>query len=240
MGNPRSGKRAKWKKSAYMEQDLLGLFEKTKSLARFKARFIFSPQQLRWFWGTIKHNAIKPKETEHHAQNRLLLFCDKVHNSLSGAQMADKYEIGIATAFSHVWDLLLAILKSYDQSEVVSFPNSEERELMEAILKQKGEKMPHAIFAVDGSHLRCMGRNNAERRSKKYNWLPCFGVHIICDRIFGSVVAFNIDKAASKHDLTALRDSWFYNTLDEIMGDWLVLADKECVSLSSSLLLYTH
>ena len=84
--------------------------------------------------------------------------------------MADAYEIGITTAFSHVWDILRAILKSYKQADAVSFPGSKERVLMEQILKQKGAKVPSAIFAVDGSHLRCKGRNIPERRSKKYNW----------------------------------------------------------------------
>ena len=163
-----------------MEQDLLGLFEKTKTLARFKARFIYSPQKLRWFFSTIEHNAIKPKETMHHARNRFLIFCDKLHNSLSGPEMADKYSIGIATAFNHVWDILCAILKSYKQADAVSFPGKKERVLMEQILKQKGEKCPSAIFAVDGSHLRCMGRNIAERRSKKYNWYCSHNLHPLC------------------------------------------------------------
>ena len=68
--------------------------------------------------------------------------------------------------------------------------------------------------------------------------LPCFGVHVICERVFGSVVAFNIDEAASKHDLTAIRDAWFYNTLDQILDDWLILADKICTSLSAFLFVY--
>lgn len=231
-----------------MEQDLVAVFEKKLIPARFKARFIYSPQQVRWFYETIKEHAIRPKETMHHSRNKLLIFFHKLHCSLAGSQMADAYEIGIATAFSHVSDVVRAILKSYKQSEAISFPSMEERRLMEQILKRKGDKMPSAIFAVDGSHLRCTGRNVAERRSFKYSWyvtlsfslclahththcicsrrLPCFGVHVICERIFGTVVAFNIDKAASKHDLTALRDSWFYNTLDEIMNDWLCLCDK--------------
>eukprot|EP01084_Bolivina_argentea_P139430 245281_1 len=86
--------------------------------------------------------------------------------------------------------------------------------------------MPDAIFAVDGSHTRCTGRNISERRSHKYHWLPCFNVMFIIERALGTICAFNIDPAASKHDITVLRESWFYQNIDIIMDGWMILGDK--------------
>ena len=140
------------------------------TLPRFKSRFIYSPKEVEWFFNTIKKNVIRPKETMQLARNKLLLWLDKLHCCLSGNEMQDKYDIGVATAYSHISDILQAILKTYQEDDVVSFPTMAERKLMEQILKQNGDRAPTGIFAVDGSHLRCNGRNNAERRSKKYNW----------------------------------------------------------------------
>ncbi len=97
---------------------------------------------------------------------------------------------------------------------------------MVELLKKKGVPMPDAIFSVDGSHTRCNGRHYTERWSHKYHWLPCFNVMFIIERAFGTVCAFNIDPAASKHDITVLRESWFYQNLDQIMDGWLILGDK--------------
>ena len=176
-GHSKDGQRAKWKKKPYFEQDLLRLFDRTMPLARFKARFIYSPKEVRWFFNTIKRNVRRPKETLQHARNKYLLWLDKTHNCLSGNQMQEAYDIGVATAFSHVSDILQGILTTYKEKDVVSFPTMAERELMKGILEQKGDKVPHAIFAIDGSHLRCTGRNIAERRSKKYNWFVCLLCH---------------------------------------------------------------
>ncbi len=86
--------------------------------------------------------------------------------------------------------------------------------------------MSDALFSLDGSHTRCTGRNYTERLSFKYRWLPCFNVLFIIERVFGTVCAFNIDPAASKHDITVLKESWFYQNLNEIMDGWMILADK--------------
>ena len=46
------------------------------------------------------------------------------------------------------------------------------------------------------------------------------------ERVFGTVCAFNMDKALSKHDITVLRESQFFRNIDEIMDGWIVMADK--------------
>ncbi len=140
--------------------------------------------------------------------------------------MKKEYKIGIKTAKDHITDVLRSILKSYKNKHVIGFPTIAEREHMVNLLKKKGVPMPYALFALDGSHLRCTGRNFSERWSFKYRWLPCFSVMFIIERTFGTVCAFNIDPAASKHDITVLRESWFYQELDEIMDGWMILSDK--------------
>lgn len=235
-GHSRTGHRRRWKKKFYFEEDLMAKFSSESTLSEFKARFAgYSPNQLNWFFDTFKKQLIRPRETEQHAKNKLLLWMDKLHNSLSGQEMRDKYQIGIKTAYSHVNDVLRAILKRYEDENVVRFPNIEERKQMVQILKTKGAPMPDAIFALDGSHARCTGRHIAERRSFKYRWLPCFNVLFVTDRVLNTVCAFSLDPRAAKHDITILREAWFYEHIDQILDGWVILADKGKLSLFCSL-----
>ena len=87
--------------------------------------------------------------------------------------------------------------------------------------------MPHAIASMDGSHVKCRGRRIKERLSYKYkSSSACFNVLFIVERVMGTICAFNIDASSRKHDITVLRESWFYEYLDEIMDGWVILADK--------------
>ena len=97
---------------------------------------------------------------------------------------------------------------------------------MVQILKQKRAPLPDAIFVIDGSHQKCCGSKYSERLSYKYKWSPCFNVSFIIERVLGTIVAFNLDEAASKHDVTVLRESWFYNNIEQIMNGWIIIADK--------------
>ena len=83
-----------------------------------------------------------------------------------------------------------------------------------------------ATFSIDVSHTRCTGRDNLRIVSRKCNWLTCFNVTFLIERVFGTVVAFTIDPAATKHDIRVLRESWFGMELDDIMDGWIILADK--------------
>lgn len=176
-GHAKNGKRSPWKKQAYMESDLLSIFEAKMSLRKFKARFIHTPAEIKWFFETIKAKALRPLETEQHSRNKVLLLLDRLHNCLSGEEMSDKYHIGCKTAYDHCSHIVKAILETYaaDQ-EVISFPSMYDRSRMVKILKRKGRPMPTALFAVDGSDTRCTGRHVTERLSRKYRWLPCFKV----------------------------------------------------------------
>ena len=226
-GRAKSGQRKKWRKKYYFEQDLFTKFQRELDEKGFKARFAgYTAQQLDWFFNKIKKQAIRPKETEWHCRNKLLMWLDKLHNCLSYEEIKNKYQIGIATAKSHINDILKAILESFKDSQVITFPTETQRIQMVNLLKKKNDYMPHAILSMDGSHTRCTGRHITERLSQKYHWLPCFNVLFIIERVFGTICAFNLDDSARKHDLTALRESWFYSYLDEVLDGWVILADK--------------
>ena len=211
-GYSKTGQRKTWKKKYYFEQDLLAVYTRTLDKGRFAATFAgYNPEQINWFFEQIKNEALRPKETEWHCRNKLLMWLDKMHNVLSYEQIRCKYFIAAATAKSHINDILQAILRSFDGRNIVAFPNTEQRHKMVQILKAKRAVMPHCWCTMDGSHVHASGRNFSERLSYKYNSTSaCFNVLFIVERVFGTVCAFNIDASARKHDITVLRESWFY------------------------------
>ena len=226
-GHSKHGCRKKWKKKLYFEQDLLSLFQKNLNETTFKARFAgYTPLEIEKFFETIKLKAIKSRESFWHSRNKLLLWLDKLHNCLSLHEISEKYCIGTATGVRYVEDVLKAIIHSYKNKNVITFPPKNQRIEMVKILKKKKVSMPDAIFSLDGSHLRCTGRHITERLSHKYHWLPCFNALFVIERVFGTVCAVNLDPQARKHDVTVLREAWFYNNIEEIMGEWIILADK--------------
>ena len=97
---------------------------------------------------------------------------------------------------------------------------------MVEILKKKKVPMPSAVFSLDGKDALCQGQSHPERLSYKYRFLPCFSALFVIERVFGTVCAFNLDPSGKKHDVNVLRESFFYQHLDEIQQGWLVLADK--------------
>ena len=226
-GHAKSGTRKRWKKQSYFESDLLSMFERDYPEAEFKARFAgHSPRELRWFFNTIKAALIRPRETWWHAQNKLLLWLQKLHHSLSGLEMKHTYKIGISTAYSYVEHVVAAILQSYENEDVIRFPSIPEREQMVRVLKARNALLPHAVFALDGSHARCTGRHIRERLSFKYRWLPCFNVLFVTERVLNTVCAFSLDQRCRPHDMTILREAPFFRDLNETMQGWIILADK--------------
>ena len=215
------------KKNHYFELDLLTKFKTELTKKAFRKLFAgYSPEELKWFFDSIEKCVIRPRETKFHARNKLLLWIDSLHNCLSGAEMKDKYKIGESTAVSHINDLLEGIIKAYKNKNVVTFPNENQKQMMVNVLKQQGAPMPYVLFSLDGSHARCTGRKYKTRLSHKYKFLPCFNVLFIIERAFMTICSFNLDESSSKHDLTVLRDTWFYNNIEEVMDGWLIIADK--------------
>ena len=226
IGHAKSGKRQSWTKKPYFDTDLLVILEKKMSLRKFKARFIHTPSEVRWFFKMIQARAVRPLETPAHARNKLLLYLDRFHNCLSGEQMSDKYQIGCKTAYDHCSDIVQAILSTYADKNPISFPTMQERPQMVSILKLKKRPAPTALFSVDGSDLRCTGRHIAERRSRKYRWLPCFKITAVIERVLGTVCAVNVEPASTVHDIKTLRQAAFFQDIEKTMSGWIILSDK--------------
>ena len=145
-GHSKSGQRQRWRKNWFFEQDLFTKFKMDMKPVAFKARFAgYNPDEINWFFQKIKAVAIRPKETEVHCRNKLLLWIDKLHNCLQYHEISEKYKIGIATAKSHVDDILKAIIISFRGTKVISLPTLEQRLNMVKILKQKNAPMPDRI-----------------------------------------------------------------------------------------------
>ena len=232
-GHSKNGPRRRWKKKYYFERNLLAKFQSELQDAEFRSRFAgYSPRELTWFFETIKDELIRPRETRCHAMNKLLLWLDKLHNCLSGLQMKQQYQIGIKTAYSHVQDVLNAVMRAYENKNVIRFPTITEREQMVHILKTKRVPMPDALFSLDGSHARCTGRHIRERLSFKYRWLPCFNVLFVTERVLSTICAFSIDPSSAKHDITVLREAPFFQKLNEEMDGWVIMADRGYVGIN--------
>ena len=233
-GHTRDGKKKTWCKKHYFERDLLSLKLLELGETEFCKKYAgLSVEDVNYFWNKIKQNCVRPKETEVHARNKLLLWLDKLHNSLSWKQIKNLYKIGTATAVGYVDDVLNGVILSYKNTNIITFPTAQQRSRLVHLNKQRNAKLPHCLFTLDGKHSLCTGRNRRERRSFKYKWLPCFNVLFVIERVFGTVCAFNLDSAASKHDLTILRESTFFQHIDEVMDGWIIMADKGYVGVES-------
>ena len=174
-GHCKNGKRRRWKKKLYFEQDLLTRFTQTLDLLAFKSKFAgYTPEDITRFFNKIKENTIRPRETTVHCRNKLLLWIDRLHNQLSWNQIAKEYKIGRSSSKIYVEDVEKGILKTFEHTNIVSFPSEAEKQEMVKILKKRGAHMPHALFTLDGKHARCVGKFFIERLSWKYHWQPCF------------------------------------------------------------------
>ena len=226
-GRTKDGSKKTWRKNYYFEMDLLAIKLNQLGEKEFKNHFSgTSAADIESFWQQIKDNCIRPRETEIHARNKLLLWLDKLHNELSWKKIKSEYKIGAATAIGYINTILEGIIKTFKHKNIIAFPTEEQRIKMTGLMVKKNALMPNGLFTIDGKHALCTGRNKRERRSVKYHWLPCFNAMFVIERVFGTVCAFNLDKAASKHDITVLRESKFFRNIDTILNGWILMADK--------------
>ena len=226
-GHTKDGSKKTWRKNFHFEADLLEIKLSQLGPKEFKNHFGgTSADDIRFFWTKIRANCIRPKETESHARNKLILWLDKLHNSLSWKNIKSQYKIGSSTAIGYINDVLSGILKSFKNENIITFPTENQRLMMVEILIRKNAMLPTELFTLDGKHALCTGRRIRERRSHKYKWLPCFNAMFVIERVFGTVCAFNLDKAATKHDMRIFRESEFWRNIDDVLDGWIVMADK--------------
>ena len=237
-GNCKNGKRRRWTKRSYFEQDLLSHFSKELDSIAFKSKFAsYTPVDISRFFKEIKEHCIKPRETMVHARNKLLLWIDRNHNELGWSQVAEEYQIGKTTGKNYVEDVEKAILMTFENTRIIAFPGEVEKRKMIQILKRRKAHMPTAIFALDGKHCRCSGKIHTERLSWKYRWQPCFNCLFVIERVFGTVCAFNLDMEAKKHDIEVLRESQFFQNIEEKLNGSIVLADKGYIGSKTNLII---
>ena len=202
-GKTKTGKRRSWTKDGYFELDLLKRQEKKLNSCGFTSKFAgYSPSEVAHFFEKIQANAVKERETVYHARNKILLWLDRNHSKLSWNQVASEYHIGVSTGRGYVKDIETAILKTFKDTKIISFPSEQNKQKMVQILKMKKAHMPNVIFTLDGKHARCTGKLHEERLSWKYRWQPCFNCLFVIERVFGTVCAFNLDQEAKKHGIT--------------------------------------
>ena len=140
-GRTKSGKRKSWKKNDYFEHDLLTLNLDKLGEKEFSNKYAgCSHDDVLYLWSNIRSEVIRPKETEFHARNKLLMWLDKLHNNLSWKKLHRDYKIGISTSIEYVDDLCSGFLKAYEGSSIISFPTESQRLKMVKLNKQKGKK----------------------------------------------------------------------------------------------------
>ena len=233
-GHSKTGQRKKWTKKSYFEIDLLRKDLRELGPFAFTNKFAgCSPADVVFIWRKIRKHVIRPRETEVHARNKLLMWLDKLHNDLSWNQVKVSYQIGKATAIQYVNDdLLPGMLTAYEGSDIISFQNEQVRRRMMAVNKKRGKSMAHALYTMDGKHVRCLGSHIKVRMSHKHKFKPCFNCLFVIERTFGTVCAYNLDECATKHDLTMLRQSSWYQNLIELTDGWIIMADKGYVGVN--------
>ena len=227
-GRSKTGQRKKWKRRYWFEQDLMSRELRKLGETKFKNKHGgCSAADVEFIWQKIQEHVIRPRESFFHARNKLLMWLDKIHNDLSFEQISTSYHIGVATAVEYIQDLLPGMIEGYRDSNIISFYTEEQRMRMMQINKRRGLKMANALFTMDGKHAKCRGLHIPERRSPKYDChIPCFTALFVIERTFGTICAYNVDQECTKHDITVLRESAWYQNLMELTNGWIIMADK--------------
>ena len=122
-------------------------------------------------------------------------------------------------------NLLSGILKSYKDTDIISFPTKDELQEMSALLELKRKPMPGSALNMDGKHAICKGLHIFDRLSQKFNFHhACFNLLFVTERVMGSVCAFTLDSDARKHDINVLRESTWYQNLAEMANGAIIMA----------------
>lgn len=240
-GHTKSGKRRKWKKRHRFELDHLKLEKDILVDDTFQSKFAgCTVDDIQYIWNKIKKHVVLPRETEVHARNELMMWLDKLHNDLSWVQISVIYQIGISTAIKYSHDLLKGMIQAYQGSDIISFPAETEMMQMVKVNQQRGKRMPHALYSLDGKHAKCRGLHFKHRKSKKYKCkIPCFNVLFVVERTFGSICAFNLDESSRKNDIRVLRESHWFQNLQELTDGWIIMADKGYVGIKAPNIAFT-
>ncbi len=218
-GHSRTGTRKRWKKKHYFEQNLL---ERDFISNKYAG---YTRDQISQLFVRVKRFLVRPRETDVHAQNKLAMWLDWLHNSLSWKNIREAYYISESSAIRYVKDVTTAILKSFEGTDIISFPQEPEKQVLREILKHQNAKMPDILFTFDGKDSHCNGKCHSERICWKYRIIPCYKVLFVVERALGTICAVNMDRHGQKHDITVLRESSFYRDMAADLGNWIAVGD---------------
>eukprot|EP01083_Nonionella_stella_P178198 628864_1 len=138
---------------------------------------------------------IKPRETYIFCRNKLMLFLNylKTKNKPSAPDMQDHWQLFDSTIRSHINDVIDAITRSYNDTDIISVPDRDDQKLLSWTLQMDpSKKFSIILFALDGSHKKCRGRNDTLLLSWKYSRMPCFNIMYVVDRVTEQIVVFDI------------------------------------------------
>ena len=97
------------------------------------------------------------------------------------------------TSMVYVFDVVNAIMSAFNKTPgIISVPKEEVQDVMFNHLKKTDQHLPHGLFTVDGTHKRCKGRKDKNKRSWKFRWAPAKSFMFIFDRVFGTVCAMSL------------------------------------------------
>ena len=235
-GHSKSGYRRGCTHNDYFEQDLLEKEIKEFGEIDFASKHGgFAKSDILYIWSKIKEFVQRPLESNVHARNKLLVWMDKLHNKLTWKQISRQYYISEATAIIFMDDLTGGMVKAYKDSNIISYPSAEEQQQMMHLLELAGKPMPGCLFNLDGKHARCKGLNKFERLSAKFNFhQACFNVLFVTERVLGTVCSLSLDKSVHKADITILRESTWFQELQDLTHGGIIMADKGYVGIGSS------
>ena len=86
-------------------------------------------------------------------------------------------------------------------------PSKSTQDIMCNILSTTGQVLPHALFIIDGTHKRCLGKQHKKKRSWKFHWRAAKSFMFIIDRLTSRVCAISLGHAPSVGDLQIYRES---------------------------------
>ena len=235
-GHCNSGNRKGCTHNDYFEQDLLEKELQELGETEFASKHGgFAKSDILYIWDKIKDKVRRPLETDVHARNKILVWMDKLHHKLTWKQISRQYHISEANAIIFMDDLTGGIIEAYKNSNIISYPSEQEQQQMIQLLQKAGKPMPDCLFNLDGKHARCKGLTKFERLSAKFNFhQACFNVLFVTERVFGTVCSLSLDKSVHKADISILRESTWFQDLQQLTHGGIIMADKGYVGIGSS------
>ena len=235
-GHCYSGTRREYTQRNYFEQDLLEKELLELGPTQFASKHGgFTKTDILYIWSKIRDDVMRPLETEVHGRNKILVWMDKLHNKLTWKQISRNYHISESNAIIFMDDLTEGIIEAYKDSNIISFPSKEEQQEMNKLLAMANKPMPNCSLNLDGKHARCKGLRKFERLSAKFNFhQACFNVLFVTERVFGTVCCLTLDKSAHKADIRVLRESTWFQELEQLTHGGIIMADKGYVGIESS------